>query len=726
MTGLTGLTGLTGGKCRTCDDERENNDGFFHAARLADSRKTCVPDTARELALHPEIVNDCRVKPLTALMTAVSVTVIAQSPTPRVADYPIQSVPLRNVRVTDNFWRPRMDVNRTVSIPHILKQNELTPRISNFLKTAKKLDGAYEGQRYNDTDVYKSLEAASLSLIDHPDPALAKQIDDVIAIIASAQAADGYLYNPRQVDPAKPAQGAGPERWTWEFVSHETYDMGHMIEAAVAHYQATGKRNFLEIAIKAADLISATFGPDGRKDAPGHEEIELALVKLYRVTNNRRYLDTSTFFLGQRGRPHTSPPPVFPQGDRFFAYNDLAYRQDATPVLDQTRAVGHAVRATYLFSAMTDVAVLLGDRALAKVTDLLFADVTSKRVYITGGLGSVGSTEAFGPDYSLPNLSAYTETCASIGGMLWYHRLFQRTGDAAGLDMFERTLYNGYLSGVSIAGDTFFYQNPLESNGGNRSQRSTYFDVACCPANLARLMAQLPGLIYSQRAADAASGEGGELFVNLFIGSEATTTLGGRSVRLTQTTAYPWKGDVALAIDPDRPAAFTVSVRIPGWSHESVVPSDLYRFASPSSENPVVSVNGRAVAMTLEQGFVKIRRRWQKGDRVIVSLPMPVRRVVAHDNVTDDKGKAAIERGPLVYCIEAADNTASGTSSVANLTLPLATPLSHEFRADLLNGLEVITGKTGDQTMTAIPYFAWANRGRGDMRVWIPVGPVSR
>jgi DUF1680 family protein len=340
----------------------------------------------------------------------------------------------------------------------------------------------------------------------------------------------------------------------------------------------------------------------------------------------------------------------------------------------------------------------------------------------------VGSTEAFGADYSLPNLSAYTETCASIGGMLWYHRLFQRTGDAAALDMFERTLYNGYLSGVSIAGDTFFYQNPLESNGGNRSQRSAYFDVACCPANLARLMAQLPGLIYSTRASssdrtgDRSGGDsGGEVFVNLFIGSEATATIGARSVKLTQTTDYPWKGDVAIAVDPDRATAFTLSVRIPGWSRESVVPSDLYRFAAAASESPTVRVNGTDVAMTLDHGFVKIRRRWQQGDRVSVTLPMPVRRVLAHPNVTDDTGKAAIERGPLVYCIEAADNAGPNGGSVSAIALPVTAPLTHEFRADLLNGLDVIAGKAGDQPIVAIPYFAWANRGRGEMRVWIPI-----
>lgn len=646
--------------------------------------------------------------PLLAILVA---SPVAQTATPRVADYPIQSVPLKNVRINDNFWRPRMEINRTVSIPHILKQNEITPRISNFLKTAKQLPGAYEGQRYNDTDVYKVLEAASYSLAVTPDPALLKQVDDVVAIIAAAQAPDGYLYNPRQVDPSSPAQGAGAERWTWEFVSHETYDMGHMIEAAVAHFQATGRPNFLNIAIKSADLICQTFGPNGRKDAPGHEEIELALIKLYRVTGNRTYLNTAKFFLDQRGRPHTTPPPVFPPGDRFFAYNSLEYRQDHLPVLEQTRASGHAVRATYLYSAMTDVAVMLGDAVMGKVVDALFGDVTSKRVYITGGLGSVGSTEAFGADYSLPNLSAYTETCASIGGMLWYHRQFQRTGEGAALDMFERTLYNGYLSGVSLAGDTFFYQNPLESNGGNRSQRSAYFDVACCPANLARLMAELPSLVYSQRGAS-------QLFVNLFIGSEATAKLGNRTVRIFQTTDYPWKGDVAIAVNPDQSAQFTLSIRIPGWAQNAVVPSDLYRFANPlaPNERPSVKVNGKQIPVDVVHGFLNITRRWAKNDRVELSLPMPIRRVIANEKVTDDAGKAAIERGPLVYALESADNG----PGVTTLKIALDTPMAHAYRADLLRGLEVITVGLNGQQAVAIPYFAWANRGRGEMRVWIP------
>jgi len=642
---------------------------------------------------------------LTTLVVVVGV--LAQdSGQPR--DYPITAVPLKNVTVTGGFWAAKMETNRTVSIPHIINQNEITGRIANFQKAAHTATGAYQGQRYNDTDVYKVIEAASQSLVSHPDPALSAKLDAIIAIVAAAQEPDGYLYTPRTIDPKNPAQGAGPERWVWEFVSHELYDQGHMIEAAVAHFQATGKRNFLDVAIKSADLICRTFGPDARHDAPGHEEIELALVKLYRVSNNRKYLDTARFFLEERGRTHTPERVTFPAGDRFFMYNDLVYRQDQQPVLEQTRAVGHAVRATYLYSGMTDVAALYGDNAVSRAVDALFTDVTSKRMYITGGLGSVGSTEAFGDDYSLPNRTAYTETCASIGGLLWYHRLFLKNGDAAALDVFERTLYNGYLSGVSITGDTFFYQNPLESTGGNRSQRSAYFDDACCPANLTRLMAQLPSLIYATRTTPVP-----EVFVNLFVDSRATIALGARTIAVTQTTAYPWNGDVTIHVDPDRIADFTLNVRIPGWTRNQPVPGDLYRFAPGGDANgTILKVNGTPVSLTLDKGFARVTRRWNKGDVVTLTMPMPIRRVLAHDRVTEDQNKAAIQRGPLVYCLEAVDNN----GKTSDVTLPLDAPLAHTFNKDLLGGIEVVTAGS----VTAIPYYAWANRGRGEMSVWIP------
>ena len=411
-----------------------------------------------------------------------------QAQEPSGSDYPIRAVPLTAVRFTDDFWRPRLDINRTVTIPHILQQNDITGRVDNFLKAARRKEGAYQGQRYNDTDVYKVIEAASFSLAAHPDAALDKKLDELVAAIAAAQESDGYLYTPRTVDPKNPAPGAGPERWSWLFTSHELYDQGHMYEAAVAHFQATGKRTLLNVAIKSADLVCRTFGPGARRDVPGHEEIELALVKLFRVTGNRTYLETAKYFLDERGRQHSAPTPAFEPGSRFAIYNDLAYRQDHQPVADQARAVGHAVRAMYLYTGMTDVGQLLTEPALTAATDRLWTDVVSKRMYVTGGLGSEGRTEAFGDDYALPN-RAYAETCASVGGLLWHHRMFLREGDAAYYDTFERTLYNGYLSGVSLAGNSFFYQNPLVSDGTR--ERSPYFDVACCPANLARLMEEL-------------------------------------------------------------------------------------------------------------------------------------------------------------------------------------------------------------------------------------------
>jgi len=638
-----------------------------------------------------------------------------------IREYPIRPVPLTAVEVTDGFWAARMETNRTVTIPHVMRENEETGRVANFEKAVGLKEGPYEGRRFNDTDLYKIIEAASYSLARHPDPALDRQLDDLIALIAKAQEPDGYLFPARTIDPANPAPGVGPERWVNLNGSHELYNFGHLYEAAVAHYQATGKRSLLDVAVKNADLVASVFGPQARRSIPGHEEIEVGLVKLYRTTGNDRYLATAKFFIDQRGREHD----IEPYGEGPFAmYNERSYKQDHEPFVDQQRAVGHAVRAMYLYMGATDVAALERDDAYATALDRLWTDMTSKRMYITGGVGARGTTESFGEDYELPNLRAYTETCASVGATLWGHRMFLLHGDARYLDVLERTLYNGALSGVSIAGDTFFYQNPLASIG--KAERSAYFSVACCPANLSRLVAQLPGLVFATRPASSAGGP--DLFVNLYVASRATIDTPAGAVRVAQETRYPWDGVVTLSVDPAATASFTVNLRVPGWARDDVIGTDLYRFASQTpvgagfsrpDSGIALTVNGDPVPLDLQDGFARVTRTWAPGDVVRLELPMPVRRVLAHDGIADDVGRSAIERGPLVYAAEGVDNG----GAVEGLVLPLDAPLDHEWRADLLGGVETVTGtavESGKPTpFTAVPYYAWANRGPGEMAVWI-------
>jgi len=650
-----------------------------------------------------------------------------------VREYPIRPVPLTAVEVSDGFWAARMETNRAVTIPHIMRQNEETGRVANFEKAVGLKEGPYEGRRFNDTDIYKIIEAASYTLaqvedLGHkPDPVLDGQLDHLIALIAKAQEADGYLFPARTIDPANPAPGVGPERWIHLNGSHELYNFGHLYEAAVAHYQATGKRSLLDVAVKNADLVVSVFGPEGRRAIPGHEEIEVGLVKLYRVTGDERYLATAKFFIDQRGHEHQ----IEPYGEGPFAmYNERSYKQDHEPFVDQQRAVGHAVRAMYLYMGATDVAALENDAAYAATLDRLWTDMTSKRMYITGGIGARGTTESFGEDYELPNLGAYTETCASVGATLWGHRMFLLHGDARYLDVLERTLYNGALSGVSMAGDTFFYQNPLASEG--RAERRTYFDVACCPANLSRLIAQLPGLVYATRPAAATASESGpDLFVNLYVESRATIDTPAGAVRIAQDTRYPWDGIVSISVDPAAPAAFTLNLRVPGWARDDVIGTDLYRFAGdgvgagfsrPDSE-VTLTLNGAPVALDLQNGFARIARTWTPGDIVRLELAMPVRRVLAHEGIADNVGRSAIARGPLVYAAEGVDNG----GAVEGLVLPLDAPLDHEWRADLLGGVEVVTGtavETGKpKPFTAVPYYAWANRGPGEMAVWVRYEP---
>jgi DUF1680 family protein len=653
-----------------------------------------------------------------SLLAAIAVTLLTVAPIAQPRDYAIHAVPKTAVSIDDAFWAPKLEINRTVTIPHILKENEDTGRVANFEKAAGRKQGSYEGRRFNDTDVYKIIEAASYSLALVPDPRLGTRLDELIQLIADAQEKDGYLFPARTIDPQHPAPGVGPERWIYENGSHELYNAGHLYEAAVAHFEATGKRTLLDVAIRNADLVCRTFGPSGRHAVSGHEEIELALVKLYRATGNATYLKTAEWLVAERGKPHPDMPP-YPD-KAFEMYNDRAYKQDQAPVVEQDRAVGHAVRAMYLYAAVTDIAALSNNEAFAKAADRLWQDVVAKRLYLTGGVGARGTTESFGEDYELPNLRAYTETCASVGNDLWNQRMFLLHGDSKYIDLFERVLYNGALAGVSLAGNTFFYQNPLESNG--RAKRTEYFDVACCPANLARLLEQLPGFVYAVGTARrSAAGRAHTIYANLYVGNHAEVTLGDRRVRIVQDTRYPWDGDVSLRLEPEGSGAFTVALRIPEWSRDRPVPSDLYRFADTAAEPPSLSVRSRnaepqRVALDVRDGYVRIRRNWKQGDTIHLTLPMPARRIAAHPGVKDDEGRIAIQRGPLVYAVEGIDND----GHAVDLVVPRSAALRSRFRADLLNGVEVISGEgEGGRPFLAIPYYAWNNRGQGEMAVWI-------
>jgi len=604
-----------------------------------------------------------------------------------------------------------METNRRVTIPFAMKKNEETGRLDNLRKAAGLMEGRYEGRRFNDTDVYKVVEGTCYSLALNYDAKLDKQLDEIIAIIAAAQEEDGYLYAARTVDPKNPAPGAGRERWIHLNGSHELYNSGHMFEAAVAHYQATGKRSFLNVAIKNADLLCRVFGPAKRQDAPGHQEVELALAKLYRVTGKKEYIELAKFFLDQRGREHDSE--LYPEDSNFAIYNGKGYKQDHIPVLEQAEAVGHAVRATYMYTGMADVAALTGDEGYTKAIDKLWENVVGKKMYLTGGVGARHTTEDFGDNYELPNRRAYTETCAAIGFAFWNHRMFLLHGEGKYIDVLERLLYNGVLSGVSLAGDRFFYQNPLESTGNY--QRSEWFDVSCCPGNVVRFLPSVGGFVYAQRD--------DQLYINLFMSSTAEIGLENNRLKISQETNYPWDQKVKIRLEPQPAGQFAVNIRIPGWARNQPAPSDLYRYIDENKERISLKVNGAEAAVKINKGFVLLEREWRRGDTIELDLPMPVRRVSAHEAVMDDRGKVALERGPLVYCVEGVDNG----GQALNLILADEAVLRSEFRKEMLGGIQVITGEgliekqTGREkvNLIAIPYYAWAHRGAGEMTVWL-------
>jgi DUF1680 family protein len=624
-------------------------------------------------------------------------------------DYPIKPVAFTQVNTTDDFWAPRLETNRKTTIPYSFRKCEETGRIRNFAIAGGLEEGEFAGAYFNDSDVFKVIEGASYSLQVYDDPELEAYLDELIMKIAAAQEDDGYLYTAHTIDPSKGAEGCGTERWSNLKKCHELYNVGHLYEAAVAHYQATGGRSLLDVAIKNADLIDSVFGPGRNMGVPGHQEIEIGLVKLYRVTGEQRYLDLAKFFVDQRGNA---------DGHDLTGEHDAGeYMQDHKPLAQQEEAVGHAVRAGYFYAGATDVAALTGETAYDQALDKIWKNIVYKKIYLTGGIGATPDHEGFGPDYELPNATAYTETCAAIALMLWNHRMFLRSGEAQYMDVFERTLYNGFLAGVSLEGNTFFYPNPLETDGVSKFNqgvcgRSPWFGCSCCPVNIVRILPSLPGYIYAT--------EGKNIYVNLYMGNEAEITLGDQTIKLSQETDYPWDGRVELNILSDNRVDATIKLRIPGWVNNEVMPGDLYQYIDKHKPLVKVSVNSKIIDTVKQDGYIVIENRtWKRKGSIEIEFEMPVRKVVSKEKVAANRGKMALERGPLVFCAEEVDNP----SGVLDLRIFKGGNFRYAFDSDLLGGLGTIKGvaevNSKSVPFTAIPYYAWAHREVGEMAVWL-------
>jgi len=621
---------------------------------------------------------------------------------------PLTPVPFTDVKLTDVFWAPKIETNRTVSIPSAFGKCEETGRFDNFALAGALIEGEHQGDfPFDDTDVYKVLEGASYALAAHYDAELDQYLDSVITLIASGQEEDGYLTTCVTNKCERLTGWYGKGRWD-RLNSHELYNSGHLYEAAVAHYQATGKRSLLDIAIKNANLVNEVFGPkEGQKHVPsGHPIIEMALVKLYRVTNDQKYLELARYFVDETGR-----------GTDGHKLN--AYSQDHMPIVEQEEAVGHAVRLGYLYSGVTDVASLLHDQELMEATKRVWDNVVTKKLYITGGIGSRAQGEGFGPNYELNNMTAYCETCASISNVYWNYRLFLNEHEAKYYDVLERTLYNGVISGVSLSGDKFFYDNPLESV--HNHDRAPWFGCACCPGNITRFMASVPGYMYAT--------DKNTLYVNLFAQSTAKIPFGEETVAISQETKYPWDGKINITIDEPSSSKMQLKIRIPGWAKNHPVPSDLYHFAKQINDDYAVSINGKKQSVTTEDGYVVLDAKWKAGDQISIDLPMPVRKVIANEKVSYDQGKIAYQRGPVVYCFEDKDNN---DGFMFNNFASVDSEVTENFDASLLGGVvklsmaaNQVISKDGKQTtiptdLMAIPYYAWNNRGTSNMLVWLP------
>lgn len=641
---------------------------------------------------------------LVLLFLSTSV-IIAQR---RESFYPISPVRFTEVEITDSFWKKRMEINRKVTIPIAFQRSEESGRIKNFRVAAELEEGTYNtGRGYDDSDVYKVMEGAAYSLSQTPDPELEKYLNDLIEIVGKAQEDDGYLFTVKTIlgisdehrDSEKP-------KWVEiEEGSHELYNVGHMYEAAVAHYNATGKRTFLDVAIKSADLIDIEFGWGKRELVPGHQEIEIGLVKLYGATGEKRYLDLAKFFLDKRGK---SP-------------RRNTYDQTHLPVVEQQEAVGHSVRAAYMYTAMADMAALADDKAYIEAMDKLWHDIVDTKLYIIGGIGAAGGHEGFGDHYELPNLRAYNETCAAIANVFWNYRLFLTHGDAKYMDVLERSLYNNVLSGVSLDGDEFFYPNRLESRG--HEVRSEWFGTSCCPSNVSRFIPDVPGYIYAQNNYD--------IYVNLFISSATDFFIGGEKVTFEQISQLPWSGQVGFNVEPSTEIDFSLHIRIPGWANEKPVPSDLYAFKKPLDNKTEIRINGEKVAYEMEKGYAVIQRKWSANDKVVVEFPYEVRTITAHPKIRENQNKIALQVGPMVYCVEGFDVP---NGKINHIMLNENQEFKLAYEKDLLNGVMTIngtgqflskdaTGITDKKSVEfkAVPYYAWANRGSSEMEVWLPI-----
>ncbi|QOG03044.1 glycoside hydrolase family 127 protein [Flavobacterium sp. MDT1-60] len=618
------------------------------------------------------------------------------------AGYQIEPVNIQNVKLSDSFWLPIIKRVQEITIAYAIQKCNEEGRFENFLIAGKQKTGEVRGQMpFDDTDVYKIIEGASNTLISAPNPKLDRVLDSLIAIVKIGQEKDGYLTTWRTINPAKPPCTWVPviegKRWESLQISHECYNAGHLIEAAVVHYEATGKRNFLDIAIKNADLLVKTFGdgPGQVKGVPGHQIVETGLIKLYQITGKEEYLKLAKYYLDNRGNPNNHK-----------LYGE--YAQDHIPVVQQNEVVGHAVRAVYMYAGMTDIAAMTKDKGYTDAINNLWNNMVNKKMYITGGIGSRHDGEAFGANYELPNLTAYNETCAAIGDVYWNHRLHNLSGNSKYFDVIERTMYNGLISGISLDGKEFFYPNALEADGFFKSNRGSctrqaWFDCSCCPTNLIRFIPSIPGLIYSK--------SNDVLYVNLYASNNASFKVGKTDLQISQQTGYPWNGKVAISVNPKKESQFSIKLRVPGWARNEVLPGDLYTYKKASTQKATINVNGETLVIQPEEGYFIVTRNWKKGDKINLNFPMEVQEVETNSKVETNKNKVSLEYGPIVYAVEEIDNK----NNFDKINVAAGDTFKVKKDANLLQGVNVIE----NSKFKAIPYYSWSNRGVGKMKVWL-------